>query len=135
MLRLTVSVLFCCFVFIYLFCLVLNNSISKQLREFYWLCSMKVPVPCYQLPLFIFPVYFCRCCLYHNCDLPVESVSNHCCKLSSTLHSQVLEAQIFSSKLLQAYLVKVIIFLWFFTHTSLQIAHSLCFSVYGFMLD
>ncbi|XP_064522254.1 probable phospholipid-transporting ATPase IIB isoform X2 [Pseudopipra pipra] len=78
---------------------------------------------------------FLRCCLYHNCDLPVESVSNHCCKLSSTLHSQVLEAQVLSSKLLQAYLVKVIIFLWFFTHTSLQIAYSLCFRVYGFMLD
>ncbi|XP_027518551.1 probable phospholipid-transporting ATPase IIB isoform X2 [Corapipo altera] len=78
---------------------------------------------------------FLRCCLYHNCDLPVESVSNHCCKLSSTLHSQVLEAQVLSSKLLQAYLVKVIIFLWFFTHTSLQITYSLCFRVYGFMLD
>ncbi|XP_017937151.3 probable phospholipid-transporting ATPase IIB isoform X2 [Manacus vitellinus] len=78
---------------------------------------------------------FLRCCLYHNCDLPVESVSNHCCKLSSTLHSQVLEAQVLSSKLLQAYLIKVIIFLWFFTHTSLQIAYSLCFRVYGFMLD
>lgn len=78
---------------------------------------------------------FCRCCLYHNCDLPVESVSNHCCKLSSTLHSQVLEAQIFSSKLLKAYLVKVIVSLCFFTCTSLQIAHSLCFNVYGFLLD
>ncbi|XP_017677736.1 PREDICTED: probable phospholipid-transporting ATPase IIB isoform X2 [Lepidothrix coronata] len=78
---------------------------------------------------------FLRCCLYHNCDLPVESVSNHCCKLSSTLHSQVLEAQVLSSELLQAYLVKVIIFLWFFTHTRLRIAYSLCFRVYGFMLD
>ena len=58
----------------------------------------------------------------------MESVSNHRRQLSSTLHSQVLEAQIFSSELLQAYLVKVMIVLWFFTHTSLQVFMNLCWT-------
>lgn len=132
--RLTFS--FCSFVaFFFWFCVALNSSVKEHLRGSSCFAMWKFQFPCHQLLWLIFPFRFCRCCLYHDCDLPVESVSNHCCKLSSTLHPQVLEAQVFSSKLLQAYLVKVIRFPWFFTLASLQTAQSLCFSVYGFMLD
>lgn len=48
-----------------------------------------------------------RCCLHHNRDLLVESVSHHCGQLPSTLRAQILEAEAVPSQLLQAVLLNM----------------------------
>lgn len=65
-----------------------------RLTELYLLAMIK-----------IIAIFFNRFGFYNHLDLPVESISNYCCKLSSPLYSEVLEAQIFSFKLLQAFVV------------------------------
>ncbi|XP_041496761.1 probable phospholipid-transporting ATPase IIB isoform X6 [Microtus oregoni] len=50
---------------------------------------------------------FLRCCLHHNRDLLVESVSHHCGQLPSTLRAQVLEEEAVPSQLLQAVLLNM----------------------------
>lgn len=48
-----------------------------------------------------------RCCLHHNCDLLMESISYHCGQLPPTLRTQVLEEKVVPSQLLQAVLLSM----------------------------
>lgn len=48
-----------------------------------------------------------RCCLHHDRDLLMESVSHHCGQLPSTLRAQVLETEAVPSQLLQAVLLNM----------------------------
>lgn len=51
---------------------------------------------------------FPRLVLHHDLAFPVEGVRHHTGQLSSSLHNQIPEAQVFTAKLLQTVLVSLV---------------------------
>lgn len=55
--------------------------------------------------LFFSPVRSLRLVVHHHLAFPVEGVRHHVGQLSSSLHNQIPEAQVFASELLQTILL------------------------------
>lgn len=67
-----------------------------------------------------------RLVVHHDLAFPVEGVRHHAGQLSSSLHNQIPEAQVFTSELLQAVLVSqtwITLFCSFVLHWALRFQH------------